>query len=228
MTRQPTISLSEMKLNGNGAKTTSKTKKPVETIGFGCPDITDPHYFEVTIPRGRTAPVMVTEHFGVFTGMFGTEYIERVSLARERWKAIADDLQRILNERLKEQDLKPGRWQTGENKLDQFLGKELTVLAWAVEHADIDLIPVAIKNWAGLKPEERLWLFTVTAAATGGVMDGDRGWRKALRYALTENPTDIKPVRKKQAAPKKSNQKQLEEESYETLSLFEIDESPSP
>jgi hypothetical protein len=144
----------------------------------------------------------------------------------EGWKA-ADDLQRILNERLKEQNLKPERWQTGENKLDQFLG-ELTVLACSTAHADIDLIPVAIKNWAGLKPEERLWLFTVTAAATRGMMDGDRDWRKALRYALTENPTDIKPARKKQAAPKKSNQKQLEDESYETLSPFEIDESPSP
>ena len=28
----------------------------------------------------------------------------------------------------------------------------------------------------------------MTAAATGGVDDGDVGWRKALRYALTENP----------------------------------------
>jgi hypothetical protein len=57
-------------------------------------------------------------------------------------------------------------------------------------------------------------------------MDGDRGWRKALRYALTENSTYIKPVRKKQA-PKKSNQEQSEGESYQTLSLFEIDESES-
>ena len=38
-------------------------------------------------------------------------------------------------------------------------------------------------------PEERWWLYTQTAAATGhGINDRGRGWRKAVRYALTENP----------------------------------------
>ena len=40
----------------------------------------------------------------------------------------------------------------------------------------------------GMKPEERWWLFTVTAAATGEAEDNGIGWRKALRYTLTENP----------------------------------------
>ncbi len=48
---------------------------------------------------------------------------------------------------------------------------------------------VAIKNWLGLKPEERWWLFTMTNAATGHAISGrNKGWRKAVRYALTENP----------------------------------------
>ena len=33
-----------------------------------------------------------------------------------------------------------------------------------------------------------LLLFTVTAAATGWPEHADVGWRKALRFALTENP----------------------------------------
>lgn len=47
------------------------------------------------------------------------------------------------------------------------LGKELVLLAWAIEDADPALIPTAIANWNGLVPEERWWLYTQTAAATG-------------------------------------------------------------
>ena len=73
----------------------------------------------------------------------------------------------------------------------RLLGKELTLLAWAVEDADPALIPAAIRNWSGLAPEERWWLFTMTNAATGHALHGrNRGWRKAVRFALTENPVN--------------------------------------
>jgi len=50
-------------------------------------------------------------------------------------------------------------------------------------------IPVAVKNWLGLMPEERWRLYTMTNAATGHAVYGrNRGWRKAVRYALTANP----------------------------------------
>ena len=45
----------------------------------------------------------------------------------------------------------------------------------------------AIRNWKGLMPEERWWLYTTTNASTGGLNDR-KGWRTALRYALCENP----------------------------------------
>ncbi|MBV8675582.1 MAG: DUF3780 domain-containing protein, partial [Planctomycetaceae bacterium] len=57
-----------------------------------------------------------------------------------------------------------------------------------VEQADPELMPNAVRNWIGLRPEERWWLYTMTAAATGDVDDGGIGWRKALQHALTENP----------------------------------------
>ncbi|MCI0529792.1 MAG: DUF3780 domain-containing protein, partial [Nitrospira sp.] len=73
--------------------------------------------------------------------------------------------------------------------VSRLLGKELVLLAWAIEDADPTLIPIAVKNWLGLKPEERWWLFTMTNAATGHAINGrNKGWRKAVRYALTENP----------------------------------------
>jgi hypothetical protein len=69
------------------------------------------------------------------------------------------------------------------------LGKALALLAWAIEEAEPSQIPVAIKNWLGLAPEERWWLFTMTCAATGHAIHGrGKGWRVAVRYALTENP----------------------------------------
>ena len=42
-----------------------------------------------------------------------------------------------------------------------------------------------------VKPLEtgRWWLFTMTNAATGHALHGkNKGWRKAVRFALTENP----------------------------------------
>jgi hypothetical protein len=62
-------------------------------------------------------------------------------------------------------------------------------LAWAVEHASPEECPIICQKWLALRPEERWWLYTQTAAATGHGLDGrGRGWRRALRYALTENP----------------------------------------
>ena len=46
-----------------------------------------------------------------------------------------------------------------------------------------------MKNWQGLAPEERWWLYTMANAATGHALAGrNKGWRKAIRFALTENP----------------------------------------
>jgi hypothetical protein len=167
-----------------------------QTIGFGCPNELDPHHFVVGIPAGRTAEVVITEHYGIKTGIHGNpEIAERCYLPRQAWSAISEDVKREFNQRLKEKQLPTSRWSVGENKVERLLGKELLVLAWAVEQADISVIPNAIRNWVGLKPEERWWLYTMTAAATGGPDDAGIGWRKALQHALTENPLkDIPPT----------------------------------
>jgi len=102
---------------------------------------------------------------------------------------IAEVVRAEFNSRLKSQGKRPGRWKTGHNPVSRVLGKELTVLTWAIEDADPSLVSTAVANWQGLAPEERWWLYTMTAAATGNYLMGrSRGWRKALRYALTENP----------------------------------------
>jgi len=101
---------------------------------------------------------------------------------------ISEEVKREFNERLRSKKMATSRWTTGVNKIERLLGKELLVLAWAVEGAFPDTVPNAIRNWIGLRPEERWWLYTMTAAATGGPEHSEIGWRKALRFALTENP----------------------------------------
>ncbi len=162
---------------------------PQATTGFGCPETTDPHRFEVEIPPGRVGDVSIAECYGIKAGIGGLpEVAERCLLPRPIWSLIAEDLKREFNERLRAKKLNTSRWTIGLNAVERLLGKELLVLAWAVEKASPDTVPNAVRNWIGLRPEERWWLFNITAAATGHVKHADIGWRKALRFALTENP----------------------------------------
>jgi hypothetical protein len=78
---------------------------------------------------------------------------------------------------------------TQESLLAPHLGKELTLLFWAVEDADPTLLPAMLANWVGLAPEERWWLYTTINATSGHPEHGqDRGWRKAIKIAFAENP----------------------------------------
>jgi hypothetical protein len=177
-------------------------KKPV-CLGFGfCPE-ESAHHFLVTIPASNRGDVVISEHMTWDEGesvtpptfAFGeAEGKLRAILARAKWNAIADEVRVEFNKRLKQDGLKSGSWKTGTNPVSRLLGKELVLLAWAIEEADPALIPAAVKNWLGLVPEERWWLYTMTSAATGHAVQGrNKGWRKAVRYALTENPVADAP-----------------------------------
>ena len=159
-----------------------------DTYGFGVPKTVDPHHYVVHIPRGSKRPVLIHEELGTESDSLEHSVIDRVQLERHRWTAIADAVKRVFNARLIERKLATGRWKVGDNALDRLFGKELCVLAWAIEDVEPDHIPVALRNWLGLRPEERWWLFSMTAAVTGGVNDRGRGWRMALRYALADTP----------------------------------------
>ncbi|MDR1934757.1 MAG: DUF3780 domain-containing protein [Candidatus Accumulibacter sp.] len=154
------------------------------TLGFGVPATSDPHHFKVVIPRSSTGKVQISEHLGLQTTSGDSAVIDRVLLDRPRWTAIRAEVQRAFNARLAAHGLKPGAWKVGDNPVDRLLGKELCVLAWAVEQMDAEKIPVAVRNWLALRPEERWWLFGMTAMSTGGLMDAGKGWRTALKHAL--------------------------------------------
>jgi hypothetical protein len=154
------------------------------TLGFGVPASSDPHHFIVNIPRGNSGKVQISEHLGLQAHSDEYGIIDRVVLERARWTAIRSEVQRAFNARLKEHNLRISTWKVGENQVDRLLGKEICVLAWAVEGMAMEKIPVAVRNWLALRPEERWWLFGMAAMNTGGIGDGGHGWRLALRHAL--------------------------------------------
>ena len=184
------------------ANAPAATGRPVEgsgATGFGFDPAGSLHHFRVWSPPGAKDPVEISEHTtwdraaGSSPVSLGPRVVDgalRVRLSRAKWDAVADPVRDELNRRLRAVGEKPGRFKRGETLLSREFGKELVLLAWAVEDAEIAAAPVAVANWLGLEPEERWWLYTMTAAASGHYEAGrDRGWRKAVRFALTENPS---------------------------------------
>jgi len=165
--------------------TAAKTRGTApRTLGFGVPATSDPHHFKVLIPKSSTGKVQISEYLGMQAATTECAVIDRVLLERPRWMAIRAEVQRAFNARLAAHGLKPSAWKVGENPVDRLLGRELCVLAWAVERLNMEKIPIAVRNWLALRPEERWWLFGMTAIATGGIQDAGNGWRAALQHAL--------------------------------------------
>lgn len=155
--------------------------------GFGAPSSPGARCFFVDIPADPAASVSICEDYGFDIAEEKRETIEtRALLARDLWATIRDDARMDFNKRLKEHKQKAGTWKAGTVRLDRFLGRELCVLAWAVERATPEQCPVICQKWLALRPEERWWLFAKTAAEGGSADQSDRGWRKALRLALSD------------------------------------------
>jgi hypothetical protein len=187
----------------------------IKTVDFGAPENFGAHIFRVEIPAAKTEPVRIVEDFGYRGFEAGIPRDEeRVVLLRSIWSAIADISRREFNDRLKAAKVTTGRWHTGTNLVDRLLGKELCVLAWAAETANDDQLPVIASKWAALRPEERWWLFSMTAAEAGLAEDTQRGWRRALFLALSDG--EKPPAGRKRRRPA--------EDDITSLPLFQIHE----
>lgn len=158
-----------------------------DTVEFGAPMAYGSHVFRVEIPALRTGAVRIIEDYGYAGGDGGLPYEEeRALIPRSIWSKIADSARRDFNDRLRPKNVATGRWRSGKNLLDRMLGRELCVLAWAAEHAKADEITIVCTKWSALRPEERWWLFSMTAAEAGLADDSERGWRRALYFALSD------------------------------------------
>ncbi|MEQ8187995.1 MAG: DUF3780 domain-containing protein [Candidatus Eremiobacterota bacterium] len=164
-------------------------------FGFGFKPDESRHHILVCIPEKKDGSVIIYERFSwqdderkQTINEYGEDQA-KARISKHKWELLKDTLQTEFNSRLKKQKMSAGRFVIGQTSVERMLGKELLVLVWAVEDCDPANVPVAIRNWLGLAPEERWWLYTMTNAATGHI-DDRMGWRKALRYALCENPID--------------------------------------
>ena len=160
-------------------------------FGFGYDPKESENHFYIIIPKDINAEVEVYErfHWDVEEQKITNKDILKLRISRYKWAKLSNDVTAEFNARLKSEKKPTGRFLVGETPVEKLLGKELMVLLWGVENNDPTGIPTAIRNWKGLQPEERWWLYTMTNASTGKIND-KRGWRMALRYALCENPVD--------------------------------------
>lgn len=185
--------------------------KAKESIGFGFDPTEAKHHFLVIIPKTAAGKVLIYERFDWGTEEENRDKISgelsmfdppeqkidqrfdrlKCEISKTKWKEIETALRLEFNQRLKDYGQKAGNWKQGQTPVQRLLGKELTLLCWAIEDCDVKVIPTAIKNWLGLKAEERWWLYTMTNASTGDA-NTKYGWRTAIRYALTENPVTDK------------------------------------
>lgn len=169
-------------------------------IGFGFdPEETENHFY-VLIPEGKESDDRISVFERYHWDRNGEQKIRKedvlkLEISRYKWSKLVDTVANEFNSRLRQDHIPVGKFTSGGVPVEKRFGKEMMVLLWALENNDPAGIPTALRNWLGLRPEERWWLYTITNASTGAVNDSRHGWRVALRYALCENPVDDRPYR---------------------------------
>ncbi len=160
-------------------------------FGFGYNPEESANHFYIVVPEKITDEVEIYErfHWDVESQQITKKDILKIQISRHKWAKLSTDLTAEFNSRLKTNKKPTGRFLVGGTPVEKLMGKELMVLVWGIENSDPSVIPTAVRNWKGLQPEERWWLYTMTNASTGKINDR-RGWRMALRYALCENPVE--------------------------------------
>ena len=172
-------------------------RKSRTTQGFGFDPTQSRHHFIVMHDRATDA-VAIEERFtsrdDEANGEGAASPRLKALLTGYEWSLIVKTVTDVFNDILRREELATGTW-TRETELSPALGKELTLLFWAVEGADPTLIPAMLANWRGLAREERWWLYTTINATSGHAEHGrDRGWRKAIKIAFAENPVGTLPT----------------------------------
>ncbi|MDR1642518.1 MAG: DUF3780 domain-containing protein [Clostridiales bacterium] len=165
-----------------------------QTYGFGVDPAQSKNHFFVLMPQKELDDAPLVQIYERYSWTNSDEQnledsdVLRIEISKHKWGEVKLALINEFNARLKKEGLKVGKFAaTGGTPIERLFGKEMMVLLWGIENADPSYIPTAIRNWRGLMPEERWWLYTMTNAATGNIND-KTGWRAALRFALCENP----------------------------------------
>jgi hypothetical protein len=164
---------------------------------FGFDPLSSPYHFALVVQRDA-ASVLLEERFQVHAAEPHVDEVQtrpalaKASLDPYRWSRVAEAARADFNNRLTADGGRAAKWRTDETLLAPHLGKELALLFWVIEDADASVVPNMVANWTGLAPEERWWLYTTINATAGHPEHGrERGWRKAVKIALAENPASV-------------------------------------
>lgn len=179
------------------------------TIDFGFDPAQSPHHFAVATQGGL---VLFTERFAYDDGKGDGDGAApereppqpalKAQLDAYRWSLIERTAADILNAELRAEGGRAAAWRSrGDTLLAPRYGKELVLLAWATEGQDPSVIPTVCLNWGGFAPEERWWLYSTVNATSRQQDAAERGWRKAIRIALAENPTNEAGFSLREPAP---------------------------
>lgn len=160
----------------------------IQGTGFGFDPSSSMRLFSVE--SGVKKQDIVIEEITVRENPKPLSRIQKAIIRPEHWLLIAPTVASIFNERLRNTHKKVGTWKKGKVALAESFGKELCVLAWALEEQRLDdanSVRKAITQWQSLSPEERWWLFLMANARYGSWPEGiGKGWRKAIGIALTD------------------------------------------
>lgn len=150
--------------------------------GFGVPEgETLPHCFRITVPAGRGGTVEITEDFGVAGDAVGLREICRSRLPRAVWRAVSDEVKAHLNRRLREKKIRAATFRPGDATfVERLLGREVAVLAWAIERHTPEVAASCVPKWASYRPEELWWIFAQVDRDAGEFDDEPAGWRLGI------------------------------------------------
>jgi hypothetical protein len=146
-------------------------------IGQGVPENTT-HCFILEVQKEK---VLIYETFD-----YNVSKSLKATLNILRWNNIKESIMYRISKFISENNYKKNRFVTGTNYINSQLGKEIALLFWGIEATEnVKEIQATIKNWNGLDPIERCYLYTMTNANLS--IDMNRGWRGAIKKILIEN-----------------------------------------
>jgi hypothetical protein len=141
----------------------------------------------------------------------GPRRTELTDIAGATWRKISARVIRELAQAMSDKEIEAKKLPTlkaGLNRLSPLVGRELTLLLWALEEdGALGQLEAILHGWRELAREERWWLYAKAAAP--GQRPGS-GWRRALFHALSESPeTRNLPLAEKKSPGKPSRSRRL-------------------
>lgn len=170
-----------------------------KTIGFGYNPLESNHYFIIEIPK------KISENVNIYEYVFHDNIEEKtlkIIISKKVWLKVAPFLEREFNTILSSYSLKKSKFTVGDNIVERLLGKELCLLLFAIEHLDnnSDDISQVIQNWSAIEREFRWFLYTMIDTSAGEYNDINifKGWRDAIKTALSDRPGANREITKQE------------------------------